>query len=84
MVLLSHHLCVPVCDDMVDADEIATLCYNAFKKLPSRGKPEPGREWTLLAAVLKLTRCATSGTGRTELCHNIIKQFILVRVVRSR
>uniref|UniRef100_A0A3Q3WWW2 tRNA-specific adenosine deaminase 1 n=1 Tax=Mola mola TaxID=94237 RepID=A0A3Q3WWW2_MOLML len=51
---------------MVDADEIATLCYNAFKKLPSRGKPEPGREWTLLAAVLKLTRCATSGTVEKE------------------
>lgn len=42
--------------DMVSADEVAQLCYDTFQKLPRRGKPEPGREWTLLAAVLQLTR----------------------------
>ncbi|XP_035498148.2 tRNA-specific adenosine deaminase 1 [Scophthalmus maximus] len=41
---------------MVDADEIARLCYERFAALPRRGKPEAGREWTLLAAVLQLTR----------------------------
>uniref|UniRef100_A0A3Q3EWW2 tRNA-specific adenosine deaminase 1 n=1 Tax=Labrus bergylta TaxID=56723 RepID=A0A3Q3EWW2_9LABR len=45
---------------MVDADEIAKLCYERFKQLPRRGKPEPGREWTLLAAALKLSRCVHS------------------------
>lgn len=49
--------------DMVTADEVAQLCYERFNALPRRGKPEPGREWTLLAAVLKVTRCANSDTG---------------------
>ncbi|XP_078114131.1 tRNA-specific adenosine deaminase 1 [Sander vitreus] len=49
---------VPVRFNMVNADEIAKLCYERFKQLPRRGKPEPGREWTLLAAVVKITRCA--------------------------
>ncbi|KAA0724097.1 tRNA-specific adenosine deaminase 1 [Triplophysa tibetana] len=40
---------------MWSADEIASLCYDHFNKLPKRGKPEAGREWTLLAAVLQLT-----------------------------
>ncbi|TKS73090.1 tRNA-specific adenosine deaminase 1 [Collichthys lucidus] len=43
---------------MFHADEIAGLCYERFNQLPRRGKPEPGREWTLLAAVVQLTRCA--------------------------
>ncbi|XP_027128513.1 tRNA-specific adenosine deaminase 1 isoform X2 [Larimichthys crocea] len=47
---------------MFHADEIAGLCYGRFNQLPRRGKPEPGREWTLLAAVLQLTRCADSDT----------------------
>ncbi|XP_028843765.1 tRNA-specific adenosine deaminase 1 isoform X2 [Denticeps clupeoides] len=38
------------------ADEIAQLCYDRFRDLPKRGKPEIGREWTLLAAVVKITR----------------------------
>ncbi|KAM4619189.1 tRNA-specific adenosine deaminase 1 [Polymixia lowei] len=42
------------------ADEIANLCYERFNELPKRGKPEPGREWTLLAAVVKLTLCSDS------------------------
>ncbi|XP_056138229.1 tRNA-specific adenosine deaminase 1 [Lampris incognitus] len=37
------------------ANEIAKLCYERFNELPKRGKPEPGREWTLLAAVVLLT-----------------------------
>lgn len=40
---------------MWSADEIARLCYDHFNKLSKRGKPEEGREWTLLAAVLQLT-----------------------------
>lgn len=48
---------------MVNADGIAKLCYERFNQLPRRGKPEAGREWTLLAAVLKVTRCANSDTG---------------------
>ncbi|XP_074487788.1 tRNA-specific adenosine deaminase 1 [Sebastes fasciatus] len=51
---------------MVNADEIAKLCFERFQQLPRRGKPEPGREWTLLAAVLKITRCADSDTVERE------------------
>ncbi|CAF95711.1 unnamed protein product, partial [Tetraodon nigroviridis] len=42
------------------ADEIARLCYERFDQLPRRGKPEAGREWTLLAAVLRTARSAKS------------------------
>ncbi|CAN9499504.1 unnamed protein product [Ophioblennius macclurei] len=38
---------------VVDADEVARLCYERFDSLPRKGKPELGREWSLLAAVLK-------------------------------
>ncbi|KAK2841714.1 hypothetical protein Q5P01_011914 [Channa striata] len=51
---------------MVDADEIAELCYERFKQLPRRGKPEAGREWTLLAAVVKIRRRASSGAVEKE------------------
>ncbi|XP_054631398.1 tRNA-specific adenosine deaminase 1 isoform X2 [Dunckerocampus dactyliophorus] len=51
---------------MATADDIAQLCYETFNALPHRGKPEPGREWTLLAAVVKVTRCANSDTVEKE------------------
>lgn len=36
-------------------DEIAQLCYEHYEtRLPKQGKPEPNREWTLLAAVVKI------------------------------
>ncbi|KAM6946295.1 tRNA-specific adenosine deaminase 1 [Aplochiton taeniatus] len=45
---------------MWTADEIAKLCYNRFHELPKRGKPEPGREWTLLAGVVKVSLSANN------------------------
>uniref|UniRef100_F7G3V9 tRNA-specific adenosine deaminase 1 n=1 Tax=Monodelphis domestica TaxID=13616 RepID=F7G3V9_MONDO len=40
---------------MWPADEIAQLCYTHYStRLPKQGKPEPDREWTLLAAVVKM------------------------------
>ncbi|XP_043937707.1 tRNA-specific adenosine deaminase 1 isoform X2 [Protopterus annectens] len=40
---------------MWTADEIAILCYNHFSiKLPKKGMVNPKREWTLLAAVVKV------------------------------
>ncbi len=62
---VSLRSCVPVRCNMVTADEIAKLCYERFSELPRRGKPEPGREWTLLAAVVKISRRANSDTGWT-------------------
>nr|XP_061813072.1 tRNA-specific adenosine deaminase 1-like [Nerophis lumbriciformis] len=51
---------------VVAADEIAKLCYERFNELPRKGKPEPGREWTPLAAVVKITRCAKSDIVEKE------------------
>lgn len=57
------HIRLPRRFNVVSADEIAKLCYERFSQLPRRGKPEPGREWTLLAAVLQITRGADSHSG---------------------
>lgn len=44
---------------MWTANEIARLCYEHYGvRLPKQGKPEPNREWTLLAAVVKIQRTA--------------------------
>ncbi|KAM4554201.1 tRNA-specific adenosine deaminase 1 isoform 1-T1 [Fundulus diaphanus] len=51
---------------MINADEVAELCYERFRRLPRRGKPEPGREWSLLAAVLRITRCPDSDSVEME------------------
>ncbi|MCJ8734538.1 hypothetical protein PDJAM_G00236320 [Pangasius djambal] len=42
---------------MWDPDEVARMCYERYAALPRRGKPEEGREWTQLAAVIQVTRC---------------------------
>ncbi|KAM6252769.1 tRNA-specific adenosine deaminase 1 isoform 2-T2 [Porphyrio hochstetteri] len=40
---------------MWSADEIAELCYRHYRtRLPKQGKPDPNREWTSLAAVVKV------------------------------
>lgn len=44
---------------MWTADEIAQLCYEHYGvRLPKQGKPEPNREWTLLAAIVKIQSSA--------------------------
>ena len=48
---------------MWTADDVAKMCYERFDGLPKRGKPEPGREWTLLAGVVKVTQSDDSGKG---------------------
>ncbi|XP_016530011.1 tRNA-specific adenosine deaminase 1 isoform X1 [Poecilia formosa] len=52
--------------NMINADEVAELCYERFRRLPRRGKPEPGREWSLLAAVLRITRRPNSDSVEME------------------
>ncbi|CAH7058611.1 Adat1 [Phodopus roborovskii] len=50
---------------MWTADEIAQLCYAHYSvKLPKQGKPEPNREWTLLAAVVKIQSPACDTTDK--------------------
>ncbi|XP_047240466.1 tRNA-specific adenosine deaminase 1 isoform X3 [Girardinichthys multiradiatus] len=51
---------------MINADEVAELCYERFRRLPRRGKPESGREWSLLAAVLRITRSPNCGSVEME------------------
>ncbi|XP_015729801.1 tRNA-specific adenosine deaminase 1 isoform X2 [Coturnix japonica] len=44
---------------MWSADEIAGLCYEHYRtRLPRQGKPDPSREWTSLAAVVKVESAA--------------------------
>ncbi|NXK41242.1 ADAT1 deaminase, partial [Piprites chloris] len=44
---------------MWSADEIAGLCYLHYRaRLPKQGKPDPSREWTSLAAVVKVESAA--------------------------
>ncbi|XP_072492626.1 tRNA-specific adenosine deaminase 1 isoform X2 [Notamacropus eugenii] len=54
---------------MWTADEIAHLCYTHYStRLPKQGKPEPDREWTLLAAVVKVnsaTECSHDSSDRS-------------------
>ncbi|XP_040838284.1 tRNA-specific adenosine deaminase 1 [Ochotona curzoniae] len=48
---------------MWTADEIAQLCYEHYGvRLPKQGKPEPDREWTLLAAIVKI-QCPPAKPG---------------------
>lgn len=35
------------------ADSVADLCYKKFASLPKSGKPIPGKQWTLLAAIVE-------------------------------
>ena len=34
------------------ADRVAELCYRRYAQLPKKGKPQEGKEWTLMAAVV--------------------------------
>ncbi|XP_066413595.1 tRNA-specific adenosine deaminase 1 isoform X4 [Molothrus aeneus] len=44
---------------MWSADEIAGLCYLHYRtRLPKQGKPDPNREWTSLAAIVKVESAA--------------------------
>uniref|UniRef100_A0A8C8J0V7 Uncharacterized protein n=1 Tax=Oncorhynchus tshawytscha TaxID=74940 RepID=A0A8C8J0V7_ONCTS len=49
-------------------DEISQLCYECFSELPKRGKPEPGREWMLLAAVAKVCIPESRERSNIRLC----------------
>ncbi|KAK3564860.1 hypothetical protein QTP86_030428 [Hemibagrus guttatus] len=51
---------------MWEPDEVARMCYERYTALPRRGKPEGGREWTQLAAVVQVTRCRDTNTDLKE------------------
>ncbi|TUK08642.1 Carbohydrate sulfotransferase 6 [Bagarius yarrelli] len=48
---------------MWDPDEVARMCYERYTALPRKGKPEEGREWTQLAAVVQVTRSPGTNSG---------------------
>ncbi|XP_040927205.1 tRNA-specific adenosine deaminase 1 isoform X2 [Betta splendens] len=62
----SSRCSAPARFNMVNADEIAKLCYERFNQLPGRGKPEADREWTLLAAVVMVRRGTSSDTAEKD------------------
>uniref|UniRef100_A0A8C6U2M0 tRNA-specific adenosine deaminase 1 n=1 Tax=Neogobius melanostomus TaxID=47308 RepID=A0A8C6U2M0_9GOBI len=53
--------------------EIASLCYERFQELPRTGKPEAGREWTLLAAVVQLNFCFVPPP---EFTFSVVKEVV--------
>ncbi|XP_048829616.1 tRNA-specific adenosine deaminase 1 [Brienomyrus brachyistius] len=57
---------------MWHADEIARLCYDRFSELPKRGKPEPNREWTLLAAVVRVSALQTDDPDRKTTVKEVV------------
>ncbi|ERE78260.1 tRNA-specific adenosine deaminase 1 [Cricetulus griseus] len=62
---------------MWTADEIAQLCYAHYSvKLPKQGKPEPNREWTLLAAVVKIQSPANQVCDATDKEVPVTKEVV--------
>lgn len=44
----------------MDATEICRACFNCYYQLPKHGKPQEGREWTLLAGFVLESRLIPS------------------------
>lgn len=62
---------------MWTADEIAQLCYAHYNvRLPKQGKPEPNREWTLLAAVVKIQSPAGQTCDTTDKEVQVTKEVV--------
>uniref|UniRef100_A0A8C2RLW7 Adenosine deaminase tRNA specific 1 n=1 Tax=Capra hircus TaxID=9925 RepID=A0A8C2RLW7_CAPHI len=62
---------------MWTADEIAQLCYEHYgSRLPKQGKPEPNREWTLLAAVVKIQPTADQACDRSDGPVQVTKEVV--------
>nr|XP_004659551.2 tRNA-specific adenosine deaminase 1 isoform X2 [Jaculus jaculus] len=62
---------------MWTADEIAQLCYEHYSiKLPKRGKPERNREWTLLAAVVKIQSPADQACDTLDKPVRVTKEVV--------
>nr|XP_012422343.1 PREDICTED: tRNA-specific adenosine deaminase 1 [Odobenus rosmarus divergens] len=62
---------------MWTADEIAQLCYEHYRtRLPKQGKPEPNREWTLLAAVVKIKPAAVQACSGTNKPAQVTKEVV--------
>ncbi|XP_006888887.1 PREDICTED: tRNA-specific adenosine deaminase 1 [Elephantulus edwardii] len=62
---------------MWTADEIAQLCYTHYRtKLPKQGKPEAGREWTLLAAVVKIQSTADGASDSPDKSVPVRKEVV--------
>ncbi|XP_054935313.1 tRNA-specific adenosine deaminase 1 isoform X3 [Physeter macrocephalus] len=62
---------------MWTADEIARLCYEHYgRTLPKQGKPEPNREWTLLAAVVKIQPTADQTCDRPDRPVQVTKEVV--------
>ncbi|XP_068943792.1 tRNA-specific adenosine deaminase 1 isoform X2 [Petaurus breviceps papuanus] len=62
---------------MWTADEIAYLCYTHYStRLPKQGKPEPDREWTLLAAVVKVNSAAEGSCDPSDKSLPVTKEVV--------
>ncbi|XP_037672396.1 tRNA-specific adenosine deaminase 1 isoform X2 [Choloepus didactylus] len=58
-------------------DEIAQLCYQHYEiRLPKQGKPEPNREWTLLAAIVKIQSIADQACNSSDKPVRVTKEVV--------
>uniref|UniRef100_A0A8C6JZV2 tRNA-specific adenosine deaminase 1 n=1 Tax=Melopsittacus undulatus TaxID=13146 RepID=A0A8C6JZV2_MELUD len=59
------------------ADEIAELCYLHYRTgLPKQGKPDPSREWTSLAAVVKVESTTQRGVLASPGALQVTKEVV--------
>ncbi|XP_075392905.1 tRNA-specific adenosine deaminase 1 [Tenrec ecaudatus] len=62
---------------MWTADDIARLCYTHYRtQLPKQGKPEPNREWTLLAGVVKIQSTASPDSDAPDQPVQVTKDVV--------
>ncbi|KGL78658.1 tRNA-specific adenosine deaminase 1 [Tinamus guttatus] len=62
---------------MWSADEIAHLCYVHYSSvLPKQGKPDPNREWTSLAAVVKVEPAVCGEDGASPQSTQVNKEVV--------
>ena len=54
-ILYSDYKVMATCnwrDDPDFANKVAKMCYRQYNRLGKKGKPQEGKEWTLVAAVV--------------------------------
>ena len=54
-------------DGLAFAERVAVAAISAYNNLKKTGKPQVGREWTLLAAILKTDNSVIAKAGGNDI-----------------
>lgn len=57
------------------ADRIASLCLQKYSQIPKKGKPQRGKEWTLLAGIVMSTGLGKSNITLDRLSSQLRMSF---------